>query len=213
MAFAALRPPNPPPTMTTRFVAIGKGSFHKMSLRKSILVLLFFYLASCGGNTTTISSTTQTLSNQGLQFITALAQQVQNNVSGVSDCGSFQGALNQLVGTENCSGGGTKSQGVSQITCMDSPSLLGEATLSFNFQGCQEPGQTLGGTVQMDLAWDGSVLTAKIQSSDFSFNGLFYSIQNLTITVDAAGQATCTGVLLVQGDLCGVSSDCNFCPL
>jgi hypothetical protein len=191
-----------------------KGSFHKMTIRKSLLVVSLFLLTACGsGNTTTLSSTSQTLANQGLQFLTALVQQVQKNLTGASDCSQFQQVLDNLVGTQNCSVGGTQSQEVSQITCVDSPSFLGQATLSTTFQNCQDPGQTLGGTVQMDLHWDGSVLTAPLQSNDFSFNGFFYSIQNLTITVDATGVPVCSGVLLIQGELCGVSSDCNFCAL
>jgi hypothetical protein len=184
-----------------------------MAFRKSILILFFLFLASCPGGSNQVSITSQTLSNQGLQFLTTLAQQLEKDLSGSSDCSQFQQVLNNLVGTQNCSVTGSQSLGISQSVCTDTPSFNGQTSISFTFQNCQEPGQTLGGTVQMDIDWDGSILTDQVQTSDFSFNGLFYSIQNLTMEIDSNGSPTCSGVLLIQGQICGVTPDCNFCPL
>ena len=185
-----------------------------MTRGKSILVLLFVFFIACkssGGQR--ISSTTQTQSNQGLQFLTALAQDLQKSFSGVTDCAAFQQTLNDLPGTENCSVGGSQTTALSQSACTDTPTFNGQAQLNITFQNCQDPGQAIGGAVQMTFDWDGSVLTNQTQSSNFTFNGLFYSIQDLNIEVDSMNVATCSGVLLIQGSLCGVNSDCNFCAL
>jgi hypothetical protein len=182
-------------------------------MAKKALLLFIFFLSACQGNgAVAVSTTSQTLSNQGLQFLAAAVQQVQQALQGASHCAPFQQALDQLVGTESCAMGGAQSLQASDTSCEDSPLFSGQATLSLNLQDCLEPGQTLGGIVLFDMDWDGSLLTSQVTSGDFSFNGLTYSIQNLNIGVDATGTAECSGTLLIDGNLCGVTSDCNFCP-
>lgn len=185
-----------------------------MSLRKSIFGLFLLLWASCGIGTDTVgtSATTQTLGNQGLQFLADLVQQIEDALESSSDCNSFNQALANLTGIRNCSIAGTQTVEILNSACTDSPEFLGEATLTVELEDCLEPGQTLGGTLQLELDWDGSLLTAQITSSNFSSNGAPYSIQNLTIQVEAGAAPECTGVLLIQGMICGVTPDCNFCP-
>jgi hypothetical protein len=185
-----------------------------MNLRKSLFILSFLLIASCFSDTDTegISTTSQTLSNEGLQFLATISQQFHDALEASSDCTSFNQALNNLVSTQNCSLGGSQSSNILNSSCVDSPSFSGQGTLSILFQDCREPGQTIGGTVEWVLDWDGSLLITSIQTSDYSFNGIPYSITDLTIQVGPNGAPECTGTLLSQGDICGVTPDCNFCP-
>lgn len=145
--------------------------------------------------------------------MTSLALAFQDALRDADSCTSFQQALGGLEGEEKCSLGGTESLQILQTACQDAPSFAGQAVLDTIYQNCRSPGQTLGGTLNLDLAWDGEDLSLGISTPDFSFNGTFYSIQKLTVAVDPAGRIQCSGSLLVQGEICVPTPDCNFCPL
>lgn len=182
-----------------------------MPLLKQLLIFLFLALPACATTITQVSSTTQTLTNQGLKTYAAMVLDIKLVLEGAQNCADFTDALDSLEGLRNCELEGTESTSVVSSQCQNTP-FLGEGELTLEFINCIEGGVTLQGLINLSLNWNGVILDTLLTGAGVVVNGIPQSFTDLSIQVGSEDEPVCQGVLISAGEACGVTRDCNFCP-
>lgn len=179
------------------------------------ILILFFGMLSlgCAVQSPRQDLTTQTFSNNSLQFYQDLSLQFLATLQGSTDCASSQTALMDLVGTMPCTNGGGIETTLTNFVCEEVGGLSAQANVSQSFNACQEVGENLQGLIETQLNWDGTVLDSRLSAGGFFYNGFPQSFNDLTIRVAEGEPSECSGVLITDGQVCSPTPNCAFCPL
>lgn len=180
-----------------------------------LLVVFFFALGACSSGNPSISNpsglTFQSRVNVAVADFVGLATELFGGLE-LMDCSALESSLQSMAGTEPCEEQGSTQLEIQDIQCQDLAPIEGQADLTFSYQACVQTGVAAQGTIQWTLTFLGNDLTLEFNGGGFAYDGIVYNFQ--TFDVGSPIEAPqCTGVLAADGNPCGVSQDCSFCPL
>jgi len=177
------------------------------------LTLLMLTACSTGSDGGPAVNTTQLASTQAIQFYADLAAELAQAMGPVQNCGDFFQTLAALTQSMPCPEGGIRRNAYFDAACSETPSLSGQANLSWIFEECEVPGASVNGEILGTFHWNGTELDTELMTKGFLFNGLPQSFSDLNILVPGADSPQCAGQILITDEFCPVTPDCQFCPL
>ncbi len=183
----------------------------RLRLSQFFMGLLLSSLIACGGSEDQLLETAQAQNVEALNFLVQQSEMFLNLSSNSGSCDELLSQLQNIANTQSCARGGELRIDLKEWNCQN-PVKDAQAILQMEFLACQDT-LNLSGTLEFSLSWNETENTSVIYSVQWVAQGLPYQIPNLTMTFTADPFPTCSGLLIVVGEPCGVATNCSFCPL
>lgn len=182
-------------------------------LRKIVLLFLAAATLACGG-----ARDRQTDINDATQYFSLLAQTlVQFFQNDLTTCENFLKIYDQLsTDAFDCDNGseGRFNLVKNSVSCAGGSPLVATADFTLEFDNCaDDPNDvTLTGPLSFALNFTRSQIFVLVTTPNVVVNGLNFFTDNMDIEIRfSSGNVNCDGNLTVDGDQCGIRSNCESC--